>query len=169
MTRFRTPMRFFLLTAMVLSASVSGFANAAPRAHRVSGQWQTLVPVTLTSYSPSTGDPTTGQYEGVGSTLWRGTWTGITTYTIRGNANLVTGAGSGSLTETFVGRSVAGGTGTITFTETYTLDSGGHLRIQARIVGATGDFVRAHGVVTFVGTELGVVTGSGTYNGNWNE
>jgi len=58
-------------------------------------------------YQPSSSDPTTGTYTGVGATLWKGTWTGVTHYTISGTANLVTGAGSGELTETFIGQAAA--------------------------------------------------------------
>jgi hypothetical protein len=121
----------------------------------------------MSSYTPSATDPTTGSYEGVGSTLWQGTWTGLTHYAIQGTANLVTGAGSGSLTETFVGRSSDGRRGTIRLGETYVLDAAGHLRIRARVTDATGQFIGGRGSMTFDGTMVGIATGSGTYRGRW--
>jgi hypothetical protein len=79
----------------------------------------------------------------------------------------VTGAGSGTLTETVIGQAADGGKGTLDFTETYTLDTAGHILIQANIVSGTGDFQNAKGAVQFDGLELGIVTGSGTYEGRW--
>lgn len=153
--------------AVTLVSAPPALAKQADRDHTVAGTWQTLVPVTLTSYQPSASDPTTGTYTGVGSTLWQGTWTGVTHYSISGTANLVTGAGSGTLTETFIGRATDAGQGTLDFTETYTLDTAGHLLIRARIIGGTGDFHNAKGAVRFEGMEIGIVTGNGTYSGRW--
>jgi hypothetical protein len=148
------------------SLLASPAASAGPGLN-VTGTWQTIVPVTMSSYTPSAADPTTGSYQGVGSTLWQGTWSGLTDYTIRGTANLVTGAGAGSITETFAGRSSDGKSGTIRFGETYALDATGHLRIRARVLDATGQFTGGHGSVTFVGTMVGIATGSGSYRGRW--
>jgi len=166
----RTMTRLLCTTAIALAALLLNLAPAAAQsASPVVGTWQTIVPATITSYQPSASDPTTGTYQGMGSTLWQGTWSGVTYYAIQGTANLVNGAGSGTLRETFVGRSSSGRTGTITFAETYVLDSGGHAEIRARVVDATGQFTGDHGSVTFVGTMLGVVTGSGIYRGTWVE
>jgi hypothetical protein len=140
---------------------------AAQSATRVSGTWQTIIPASLTSYHPSAGDPTTGTYTGVGTTLWRGTWTGVTEYKIQGTANLITAAGSGTLQETFVGRAAGGGRGTLRFVETYTLDETGHVEIRCKITGGSGAFAGSRGSATFVGTELSVATGHGSYSGLW--
>lgn len=155
-----------LLACLAVTLPAPG-ALAAPRTHAVSGTWQEVVPVSMTSYTPSAGDPLNGQYQGVGSTLWQGTWTGVTHYTMQGTANLVTGAGSGTLQETFVGRSTDGGTGTLDFSESYTVAVDGTISIQARIVGGTGDFAGARGSVDFLGHQYGVATGNGTYSGRW--
>jgi hypothetical protein len=164
----RTASSIWITTALILGLLVLGAPSASARpAASVAGSWQTVVPVSETSYQPSAADPTTGTYTGVGSTVWQGTWAGVTHYAAHGTANLVTGAGSGTLQETFVGRSSDGGTGTIDFTETYVLDDGGHISIRARIVHATGDFAGSKGIVAFDGTEVGVVTGSGSYHGRW--
>lgn len=160
------PRLLVLLAGLAVTLLAPG-AVAAPAQHAVSGTWQEIVPVSMTSYTPSAGDPLTGQYQGIGSTLWQGTWTGVTHYTMQGTANLVTGAGSGTLQETFVGRSADGGTGTLDFSESYTLTVDGTLSIQARIVGGTGDFARAHGSVAFLGHQYGVATGNGAYSGRW--
>lgn len=159
--------RVLAALACLALSSLAPDALAAPRAHPVSGTWQEIVPVSMTSYTPSAGDPLTGHYQGVGSTLWQGTWTGVTHYTMTGTANLVSGAGSGTLQETFAGRASDGGTGTLDFAESYTIAPDGSLSIQARIVGGTGDFAGAHGSVTFLGHQYGVATGNGTYSGRW--
>lgn len=160
------PLVLVPLAALALMGLAPG-AQAGARTHAVSGSWQEVVPVSMTSYTPSAGDPLTGRYQGIGSTLWQGTWTGVTHYVMQGTANLVTGAGSGTLQETFVGRSDDGGTGTLDFSETYTLADDGTLVIQARITGGSGDFARARGSVSFLGQQYGVATGNGSYSGRW--
>lgn len=152
------------LAALILSGAP---AHARP-APNVAGSWQTIVPVTLTSYQPSS-DPTTGTYAGVGTTEWQGTLTGVTHYKIHGTANLITGVGSGAIDETFIGRSVNGETGTMRFTETYVLDDAGHIRIEASLVDATGEFAGSRATLAFAGTEYGAATGNGTYSGTWRQ
>lgn len=152
---------------MATALAIAPTARAAAP-EMASGTWQTIVPVVLTHYQPRMlTNPTRGTYTGLGSTLWQGTWTGVTHYTIGGTADLVTGAGSGTIDETFTGRSADGGTGTLHFTETYVLDASGSIIIDATIVGATGDFLGSRGQVVFTGTENGVVEGSGRYRGSW--
>ena len=142
--------------------------NPAPaRAATVAGRWQTVVPVVITSYHPSPNDLIEGTYQGVGSTAWLGTWNGVTHYTIQGKANLVTGAGSGTIDETFYGCHSERMCGTIGFVEDYALDAAGHITIRARIVDATSGFAGAKGVVEFTGTETSLVGGSGSYTGSW--
>lgn len=174
MTRIKKRVGCVTIVAALLAGGVGpAVSHAAPphevrvQPEAVSGTWQTIVPVVIASYQPSSPDPTTGTYQGADSTLWQGTWTGVTHYAIRGTANLVSGAGSGTLQETFAGRSSGDGNGTLSFDETYTLDAAGHIVIEARIVDATGDFTGARGRLTFDGTEVGAVTGSGTYRGRW--
>jgi hypothetical protein len=76
-------------------------------------------------------------------------------------------AGAGTIDETFIGRDSGGRTGTISFTERYVLDPSGRLVINAKVIGGTGDFQRGAGIVNFTGTEVGAVTGNGTYVGRW--
>lgn len=164
MTKFRTCTAGLLLALLVVLAPPARAASHS--ATNVSGTWQSVVNVLFTNYQPSASDPTTGTYQGVGSTLWQGTWTGVTHYMAHGTANLITGAGSGALQETFTGRSSGGGTGTLTFNETYTLSSTGAIVIQAKIIGATDDFSGAHGDVTFTGTD-NPAEGGGSFQGRW--
>ncbi len=156
------------LASAVLAMFAAPAASAKETGARaVAGTWQTIVPVSLTSYQPSPSDPTTGDYTGVGSTMWQGTWTGVTHYRIRGTANLVTGAGQGAIEETFIGRAGSDEVGTLIFSETYTLDATGRIKIHARITGGTGAFESSVGVASFDGIVLGVITGSGSYVGRW--
>lgn len=153
--------------SMSTTLAVQAAETSTATTPNVSGTWQTVVPVVLTSYKPSSPDPTTGTFSGVGSTLWQGTWTGLTHYKISGTANLITGAGSGTIQETFTGRSSDGRIGTMSFAETYSLDTTGQLSIQATITNATGELAGEHGVVAFTGKELGAIVGNGTYSGHW--
>jgi hypothetical protein len=147
-----------LVVALVLAAPASPVHAARPEA--VHGTWQTLVPAALTSFHPSTADPTTGTFTAIGSTAWSGTWTGVTTYTMSGTIDLITNESSGILDETFTGRQ-----GTLSLHEHFTLDAAGHLRITCRIVHGTGDYAGSRGRVVFDGQMIGVVSGSGTYSG----
>jgi hypothetical protein len=132
-----------------------------------SGAWVSLVPVAITRYGPSAANPLVGTFRGVGSTLWRGTFIGITDYTIGGSIDLLTSAGSGWIHERFSGRSSGGDVGTITFDERYTLDVTGHIHIDAVVVSGTGDFAHASGRLTFDGTSVSAVYASGSYAGSW--
>jgi hypothetical protein len=166
MTRITTSIGCILLL-MAASLAVAIPSASAQPASNVAGTWQAIVPILTTTYQPSPTDPTTGSYEGVGSSLWQGTWTGVTYYTSRGTLNVASGAGSGAFDETFAGRSTDGGTGTITFTWTYTVDPHGHILFWGRIIDASGDFTGARGTLTAEGTVLGAVSGNGTYHGHW--
>ncbi|GAC1611220.1 MAG: hypothetical protein NVS3B26_22650 [Mycobacteriales bacterium] len=160
-------MRLPLLFAGLALAGIATPARAEVASMSVAGTWQTLVPAAITSYNPSAADPTKGAFTAVGSTVWRGDWTGITTYTMRGTVDLVTSASTGTLEETFTGSTTSGGTGTLHLTETFTIDSTGNLNIQTRILGGTGVFARSRGRVEFLGKTISIVTGSGTYDGRW--
>jgi hypothetical protein len=165
-------MKRLVVLAAAVGLGVVGVAGNPAEAHpvpNVTGNWQTVVPVTLTSYQPSADNPTIGSYAGVGTTAWLGTWTGLTRYQIHGTANLVTGAGSGVIDETFTGGSADGKTGTMRFLETYTIDSASQIRIVARLVSGTGDFSGSKADVVFLGIEYGAATGNGTYSGTWSE
>lgn len=153
--------------AGLVLAGLASPAQADTTSQAVSGSWQTIVPAAITSYNPSAADPTKGTFTAIGSTLWRGDWTGVTTYTMRGDVDLVTSASSGTLEETFIGRTTRGGSGTLRLTETFTLDATGNIDIRTRILGGTGVFTASHGRVEFLGKTISIATGSGTYNGRW--
>ena len=160
-------MRLPLLLAGLVLAGVSTPASAAPAGGPVTGTWQALVPAAITSFDPSVADPTKGAFTAVGSTLWCGDWTGVTTYTMRGTVDLVTSASTGTLEETFNGSATNGDAGSLTLTETFTLDAAGTVAIRIRIVSGTGDFTGSRGRVEFAGHMISIATGSGTYHGRW--
>lgn len=160
-------MRISLLLVGLLLAGAATPARADAASVPVTGTWQALLPDVITSFEPSGADPTKGAFTAVGSTLWNGSWTGVTTYTVRGTIDLVTNANSGTLAETFTGGSSAAGSGTIDLTETFLLDATGHLTIRTSIVAGSGDFQGSHGRVDFDGHMISIATGSGTYNGRW--
>jgi hypothetical protein len=54
----------------------------------------------------------------------------------------------------------------MTFHERFAL-ANGHIRIKARIVGATGGYAGATGHVIFVGTVTPATNGFGSYHGRW--
>jgi hypothetical protein len=161
--------RFAAFIAFLLAGS--GLCAAAPArassSKYLAGQWQTIVPVLVTNYMPSASTVTTGTYSGVGSTSWRGDFTGVTEYTIQGTVDLVTGAGKGTLQETFAGRSADGAVGTLVFKETYIVNESSIISIRARIVKGAGDFAGAHGWMRFEGQLQSVVAGHGIFWGRW--
>jgi hypothetical protein len=145
-------------TLLALSAPA-----AAARSGTVSGTFTEPAPPVLTAYNPKTGG-----FSGYGSSMWTGTWTGVTYWTIKGTVNLLTGDSSGTLDETFIGHSADGGTGTLHFLETYTVKGAtGAFHDDATLVGGSGDFARSRGKVTFDGLDLPTGQGEGTYNGTW--
>ncbi len=164
MTRIKASIGW-VLVFMAASVAVAVPSVSAQAASDVVGTWQAIGPTT--AYQPSSTDPTTGSFEGVGSNLWQGTWTGVSSFTHRGTVNLVTGAASGTQEETFAGRSTDGATGTMSFTWTFTFGPDGHVLARGRIVDATGDFTGARGTLVAEGTAVGAVSASGTYHGNW--
>ena len=158
-----------LLVGLVLAAGVTTPASADAASVPVAGTWQAIAPAIITSFDPSAANPTKGEFTAVGSTLWRGDWTGVTTYTMRGTVDLVTSASDGTLDETFTGRAAGRGAGTLRLTETFTLDTAGNLAICTRIVAGSGDFAGSRGRVDFVGQTISIATGSGTYQGRWTQ
>lgn len=150
-----------LAAVLVLFAGASVDAPAVA-AEPVAGQWQQVVNCLFTHY-----DPTTHAMGCEGSTLWHGTWSGITHYHVEGTYDLLTGDSSGTLHETFYGYDRAGRRGTMTFSEHYTIvGATSALHIAAQITAATGDFAGARGAATFDGSD-NLATGSGTYAGEW--
>ncbi|MGH9036894.1 MAG: hypothetical protein ACRD0O_14115 [Acidimicrobiia bacterium] len=164
MTRIKTSIRCILIF-MAASLAVAVPPVSAQSASDIAGTWQATA--LTTTYQPSPTDPTTGSFEGVGSILWQGAWTGVSSFTFRGTVDLVTGASSGTQEDTFAGRSTDGGTGTMSFSSTFTFGPDGHVLARGRIVDATGDFTGARGTLVAEGTAVGGVIASGTYHGDW--
>lgn len=112
-------------------------------------------------------DPVTGALRCTSSTTWTGVWTGITHVEAEGTFDVVTGSGSGTIEETFIGRASDGTTGTLRFIETWVADGPSlTIHIDASIVDGTGDWVGATGKVSFDGT-LASGSGFGGYVGSW--
>jgi hypothetical protein len=154
-------MRFksIITVALCLAAVVPARAFAAAPVH---GSWQQLANCLFTHY-----DPLGGGFGCEGSSVWQGTWTGVTVYHAEGTYDVLSGDSAGRLQETFRGHDVDGRRGTISFDESYVLvGSTSMIHIDARIAGATGGFAGARGAVTFDGTD-NVATGFGTYAGRW--
>jgi len=157
------------LAVTALLSCLAGTAPPAlagnPRGEIVSGQWGGAVPCV-----PTSADPTTGATTCLGSTTWVGGLTGQTHYVFTGTLDLTTGAGSGEIDETFIGRDADGRVGTLRFTETIVskpsgLPATGSVVIDAQVVAATGAFGGARGELRFEGT-VNVVAGDfGTYSG----
>jgi hypothetical protein len=100
-----------------------------------------------------------------------GTWTGVTHYTLDGVFDPVTGAAEATLDETFIGRDDHGRIGTMRFAEKLVgiptgIPDTNSVRIDVRVVGATGDFSGARGHVVFDGL-TNLAAGEGTFTGHW--
>lgn len=147
-------------TTLVLAAPAT-IARADTR-HEVRGSWTSLVNCAVTSY-----DPISKRITCTGSTLWQGTWNGVTEYVLTGTYDPVTGDARGTLRETFRGSASDGSEGTLSFYETLTLDGAtSQIHIDAHLVDGSGGFTGAHGEVTFDGID-NPATGNGTYAGWW--
>ena len=154
-------MRLSAVTALLVFGAATAEAPPA-RAEPVRGSWGSLVNCLFTNYNPMTGD-----MRCEGSTLWRGTWTGITHYHVEGTYDVLTGDSAGTLRETFYGSDSTGRRGTLSFAERYKLDgAASRIHITAEITGGTGELRDARGVATFDGTN-NVAAGYGTYSGEW--
>lgn len=130
-------------------------------AHVVRGGWVSPTCV-FTNY-----DRVTGAFRCTSSTSWTGVWTGVTRVEGEGTVDVVTGSGSGTIEETFVGRASDGTAGTLQFIETWVADGPSlTIHIDAHIVEGTGDWVGATGRVSFDGT-MADGSGFGGYVGSW--
>jgi hypothetical protein len=155
------PLAALAAAAAVLTPPAVAGAQAAPRA-AVHGSWMSLVNCAATGY-----DPVSKRLTCVGSTLWQGTWNGVTDYVGTATYDALSGDASGTLTETFHGRASDGGRGTLTFFETFTIDGAtSALHIDAQLLDGSGDFTGARGEVSFDGVD-NIAAGNGTYAGWW--
>lgn len=162
-----TVVRRALIATVALLIVAASPAVATAGADPVGGAFTGAVPIIPTAWQSSPDNATTGTYEAVGTSQWQGTWTGVTTYHARATGDLNQGgAGSGTMDETFIGRSTDGGTGTIVFRWTYVFEPDGRLTFDGHIVGATGDFTGATGKVTADGVANPAYT-IGTFRGSW--
>lgn len=152
-------MRRITLIAAVAALAAAPAARATDRP--ATGTWQQLVNCAITGY-----DLTSKHLTCIGSSLWTGTFSGVTTYTVDATYDLLTGDGHGTIDETFHGR--AGDRhGSLRFLETFTATGATQaMHIDARSVSGTGDLARSRVALVFDGVD-NIVTGHGTYAGRW--
>ncbi|HEX2038401.1 MAG TPA: hypothetical protein VHF47_01580 [Acidimicrobiales bacterium] len=150
-----------LLTALSLAVPASAGGTYDANRQVVRGGWVSPTCV-FTDYNP-----VTGAFRCTSSTTWTGTWTGATVVEGEGTFDVMTGSGSGTIEETFVGRAADGTTGTLQFTEAWVADGPSlTIHIDGRIVAGTGDWIGATGRVSFDGT-MASGSGFGGYVGSW--
>lgn len=152
-----------LLVLTTLGASPA-WAGATPDHGDVAGSFVSTIPCIPTAWDASTGHTTC-----VGSSTWTGSLTGVSTYTVEADVDPVTGAGSGTIVETFTGRDTSGRVGTLHFSESFSLwatgiPDVGAMAITARVDGAGGDFAGTRGTIRFFGTNT-LACNAGGYEG----
>lgn len=155
-------LRWMIVAVAVMAGAVSLPAHAGST--RIEGGWLGPIPCAFTNF-----DPTTGDFECQGSTLWDGALTGVATYQADGTFDLATGDGWGTVAETFHGIATADrSSGTLAFNETFTIDGATNaIHIDAEIIEGTGDWVGSKGRLTFVGVQFSGAAGHGGYSGRW--
>jgi hypothetical protein len=143
-------------------------AAATARTEEAQGGWIEALPCPYTALAPAAGLPTTVSWTCPAGTLWDGTWTGHTHFIAKGATDLVSGDGTGTLDETFVGTAPADHSkGSLHLLGDWVMDGASStIRIHETIVDATGQFAGAKGQVTFEGL-LGGNLGHGGYHGWW--
>jgi hypothetical protein len=155
-----------VLAGAALATSAPAVPASSPRDGRalaVTGDWVDAAPCIPASF-----DPATGRFSATCSSIWTGTWIGVTKAQLDGTTNLLTGDTTGTIDETFIGRSDDGGTGTLRLRETLEVDGNSStLVIDATIVQGTGDFRGSRGHVTFTGLVAPDGQGAGMYSGRW--
>ncbi len=152
--------RIAVLAALMVSAVVPCAEATKPRRVPLTGHWANPAPCVFTEYNPLAGD-----FVCTGSSVWHGSFSGVTTFEARGKMDLVTGDMDGTVKETFVGTAEDGTRGTLEFHETFTIRAS-EIRIEADIVRGTRGFEGSRGHMTFTGL-YPVVGGAGDYTGEW--
>jgi hypothetical protein len=152
------------LSAMLAATALVGVLLAAPasaKVKHVTGEWQNPDPVGLKGLNPLSGD-----FYGTGQSIWTGDLRGTTTFSVKGRTNLLTGATEGTVDEYFPGKAGRHLKGGMRLLEEFTVAAGtGAFHLIATVDRGTGDFKRASGTITFVGTTATDGVGGGTYDG----
>src|SRR6185312_6827881 len=117
-------MRLIRLAVAVLIGSglLADPAAASTRGQtvNVSGNWYNAGPCVPTGVVPDPQHVGEGTITCDGSSVWTGSWSGVTDFALVARGNLVTDKIKGSLTEIFVGTGTKGA-GTMTFHERFAL------------------------------------------------
>lgn len=151
--------RVVLGVVVWLSLVTGGRAGAS---EAVKGNWFNPLPCVFTSL-----DAATGTFSCTGSSVWKGTWTGVTVFNVTGTLDPATGDSWGTVEEMFVGSADDGTTGTMRFAETYTVDGATfEIYVDIDIVDATDGFAGAQGSAVFQGL-YPMAGGGGWYHGEW--
>jgi hypothetical protein len=151
--------------AVALMAVLGGFV-AAPTANAgqmpVNGTWQQLVNCAPTDY-----DPVTGRIHCLGSSMWQGTWTGVTNFEFDGTYDINTGDTQGTARETFHGQASDGTSGDLYVLNHIVADGEtDQFRDEVDILGGTDGFAGSKGHVLFTG-RIDETSGGGEYRGKW--
>lgn len=160
----RRLLALFALIATASCAIPAALADSGGQQDTVTGSFVSPLPCI-----PTSANPARNQIDCAGSSTWLGSLSGVTLYRATTTYDLISGAGTGTIAETFDGRSADGRSGTLTFAETVTstptgVPDTGTLYLVADVVGGSGGFARARGSILFVGTVNGAQT-SGGYHG----
>ena len=103
-------------------------------------------------------------FRGDSGTIWHGDLEGQTKFVMRGVVDVKTFASSAKVDEVFAGTVAGAGSGHLHFLETVTVDAGGTISLDARIVSGDGALSGLHGTMHFAGKSIpSTGKGDGTY------
>ncbi len=156
-----------IAAGLALTAAPSP-AAAADRAHddgreRVAGRWSNPDPLTIVSSSQHRGITT---LRFTGHSRWTGDLLGTTSFTGHGRIDR-NGVLTGTLDERFTGRVREVGQGTLTFAETFRIDTvSGAVLVEARTTGGSSRLSHVRLTLRFTGTSDAQGVGQGRYTGS---
>jgi hypothetical protein len=154
-------------TIAATTTAATAAAAAAPSRTAVTGSWVDDVPCTPTDVHPNPFHPTTLKGRCTGSSVWSGSFDGVTHYTTHGTTDLVTGDSRARIKETFIGvDSATDKVGTLHLKGTVVQDGSTlTMVVKERVTGGTGAFAKAHGHLRYEGVDTSLVGGAGGYRG----
>jgi hypothetical protein len=157
----------FVVAAVVVAMTATSALAHDHHEAKVKGTWTN--PLGACVQHIISFDPATGDLVCTGTSHWRGTWKGSTTWKVTGNQD-ASGAASGRIDEVFTGRAADGRKGGLTFVEHFTLDAEGNIDISGHVTHSCGALTGSHGHARWIGTSSATDgSGEGTYSGGWRE
>ncbi len=127
----------------------------------VSGTWVNPTAIVITSITP---DGAKFDIVYTSGTQWHGSLEGTTAFTATNLFDPATNDSTGTIDETFTGSIPGVGSGTLRFTEQYSLHQG-IVSLDATVVSGTGQLSTVTGTIHFDGTSDDQGIGNGTYAG----